>query len=87
MPQLLDVQGKSQQMATDTNSSRPQGSDRRELRLVVLFLALAVGLLITGAAIYLAREHPTLTQPLGIGAAVMSALASLVGVVVRVIRR
>ncbi|MFJ3419605.1 hypothetical protein ACIPN8_25025 [Streptomyces sp. NPDC086082] len=74
-------------MTTDTDASRPQGSDHRELRLVVLLLALVVGLLITGAAIYVAREHPSLAQPLGVGAAVMGALASLVGVVARVIRR
>ncbi|MFI5887473.1 hypothetical protein [Streptomyces sp. NPDC051554] len=74
-------------MTTDTDASRPQGSDHPELRLVVLLLALVVGLLITGAAIYLAREHPTLAQPLGVGAAVMCALASLVGVVARAIRR
>ncbi|MGW9022702.1 hypothetical protein ACWGQ5_00390 [Streptomyces sp. NPDC055722] len=74
-------------MTTDTDASRPQDSDHWELRLVVLLLALVVGLLITGAAIYLARVHPTLAQPLGVGAAVMSALAALAGVVARVIRR
>lgn len=49
--------------------------------------ALLVGLLITGAAVYLARVHPALAQPLGVGAAVMSALAAIAGVVARVIRR
>ncbi|WP_367132969.1 MULTISPECIES: hypothetical protein [Streptomyces] len=74
-------------MTTDTNASRPQDSDHRQLRLVVLLLALLVGLLITGAAIYLARVHPTLAQPLSVGAAVISALSSLVGVVTRAVRR
>ncbi|WP_330301776.1 MULTISPECIES: hypothetical protein [unclassified Streptomyces] len=46
-----------------------------------------MGLLITGAAVYLARVHPALAQPLGVGAAVMSALAAIAGVVARVIRR
>ena len=54
---------------------------------MVFFLALLVGLLITGAAVYLVREHPTLVQPLGVGASVMSALAAVAGVVARVVRR
>lgn len=74
-------------MTTDTDDSRPQDRDHQELRLVVLLLGLVVGLLITGAAVYLAREHPRLAQPLGVGAAVMSALAAIVGVVARVLRR
>jgi len=43
--------------------------------------------LITGAAIHLAHVHPTRAQPLGVGAALMGALAGLLGVVARVIRR
>ncbi|QNA77823.1 hypothetical protein C8250_009340 [Streptomyces sp. So13.3] len=74
-------------MITDTDAPRLQDSGQRELRLVVILLALTVGLLITGAAIYLAREHPTLAQPLGVGAAVMSALTALAGFVARAIRR
>ncbi|KAB1976840.1 hypothetical protein [Streptomyces triticiradicis] len=74
-------------MTSDTDNSRPQDRDHQELRLVMLLLALVVGLLITGAAVYLAREHPSLAQPLGVGAAVMSALAAVVGVVARVLRR
>lgn len=74
-------------MTTDTDGSRPQDSDHRELRMVVLLLALVVGLLIAGAAIYLARVHPSLAQPLGVGAAVVGALTSVVGVVARAIRR
>jgi hypothetical protein len=54
---------------------------------VVLILALVVGLLITGAAVYLAPEHPRLAQPLGVGAAVMSALAAIAGFVACVVRR
>ncbi|MCQ9130201.1 hypothetical protein [Streptomyces hilarionis] len=74
-------------MTTDTDDSRPRDRDHQELRLVVLLLALVVGLLITGAAVYLTREHPSLAQPLGVGAAVLSALAAIAGIVARVIRR
>jgi hypothetical protein len=74
-------------MTTDTDAARPQDGTHRELRLAVLFLALVTGLLITGAAVYLAREHPSLAQPLSVGAAVMSALAAVVGLVARAIRR
>jgi C4-dicarboxylate transporter len=74
-------------MTTDTDAPRPQDRDHRELRLVLLLLALLVGLLITAAAVYVARVHPTLAQPLGVGAAVMSALAAIAGVVARTIRR
>ncbi|MFP3989516.1 hypothetical protein U9R90_18955 [Streptomyces sp. E11-3] len=74
-------------MTTDTDAPRPQDRDHRELRLVLLLLTLLVGLLITMAAIYVARVHPTLAQPLGVGAAVMSALAAIAGVVARTIRR
>jgi hypothetical protein len=74
-------------MTTDTDAPRPQDRDDRELRLMVLLLALLVGLLITGAAVYLARVHPALAQPLAVGAAVMSALAAIAGVVARAIRR
>jgi hypothetical protein len=73
-------------MTTDTDAARPQDSEHRELRLVVLLLALLMGLLITGAAVYLAHVHPALAQPLAVGAAVMSALAALAGVVGRVLR-
>ncbi|MGW7261535.1 hypothetical protein [Streptomyces sp. NPDC054834] len=74
-------------MTTDTDDSRPQDRDPQDLRLVVLLLALVVGLLITGAAVYLTREHPSLAQPLGVGAAVISALAAIAGIVARAIRR
>ncbi|MCT9010534.1 hypothetical protein [Streptomyces rhizosphaerihabitans] len=74
-------------MTTDTDGSRPQDRSLRELRLVLLLLTLLVGLLITTAAVYVARVHPGLAQPLGVGAAVMSALAAIAGVVARAIRR
>ncbi|MEU8812574.1 hypothetical protein ACN6K5_001572 [Streptomyces violaceoruber] len=74
-------------MTTDTDDSRPQHRDHQDLRLVVLLLALVVGLLISGVAVYLAREHPSLAQPLGVGAAVISALAAIAGIVARVTRR
>ncbi|MFH0518450.1 hypothetical protein ACHBTE_14880 [Streptomyces sp. M41] len=72
---------------TDTDAPRPQGPDHTQLRLAVLLLALVVGLLITGASVYLAHAHPELAQPLGVGAAVMSALAALAGIVALCIRR
>jgi hypothetical protein len=74
-------------MTTDTDPTRPQNHDHQELRLVILLLTLLVGLLITAAAVYLARVHPTLAQPLGVGAAVVSALAGITGVITRIIRR
>ncbi|MFF1744364.1 hypothetical protein [Streptomyces mirabilis] len=74
-------------MTTDTDQSRPQNHDHQELRLVILLLTLLVGLLATAAAVYLARVHPTLAQPLGVGAAVVSALAGVTGVIARIIRR
>ena len=74
-------------MTTDTDAPRRQDGDHRELRLAVLLLTLVLGLLITGAAIYLAREHPVLAEPLGVGAAVMSALAAVAGVVARALRQ
>jgi hypothetical protein len=54
---------------------------------VVILLALMVGLLITGAAICPACEHPTLAQPLDVGAAAKSALTALAGFVARSLRR
>ncbi|NUK23685.1 hypothetical protein [Streptomyces lunaelactis] len=74
-------------MTTDTDAPGPQDRDHRELRLVLLLLALVVGLLITTAAVYVARVHPTFAQPMGVGAAVMSALAAIAGVVARTFRR
>ncbi|MEU9015729.1 hypothetical protein AB0D12_39895 [Streptomyces sp. NPDC048479] len=71
-------------MTTDADAAPPQDSEHREQRLLVLFLALLIGLLITGTVVYLARVHPALAQPLAVGAAVMSALAGVVG---RVLRR
>ncbi|MDQ1013623.1 hypothetical protein [Streptomyces afghaniensis] len=74
-------------MTTDTDVPRSQDRDHRELHLVLLLLTLLVGLLITAAAVYVARVHPSLAQPLGVGAAVMSALAAIASVVARTIRR
>ncbi|MEY2245986.1 hypothetical protein ACFVXA_37450 [Streptomyces sp. NPDC058246] len=70
-----------------TNPTRRENSDHRELRIVLLLTVLVLGLLITAAAVYLARVHPALAQPLGVGAAVMSALTAIAGVVARTIRR
>ncbi|MFJ4732520.1 hypothetical protein ACIP6V_09550 [Streptomyces sp. NPDC088770] len=54
---------------------------------MLLLTVLIPGLLITAAAVYLARVHPALAQPLGVGAAVMSALAALASIAARIIRR
>lgn len=74
-------------MTTDTHEPRPQDGEHRNLSLMLLLLALVVGLLITGAAVYLARVHPALAQPLGVGAAVLGALAAVAGALARVLRR
>lgn len=70
-----------------TDPTHPQSSDSLDLRMAVVLLVLVMGLLITGAAMYLALVHPTLAQPLGVGAAISSAHASLIGLVARAIRR
>ncbi|WP_405467126.1 hypothetical protein [Streptomyces canus] len=74
-------------MTTDTNGTSRQDREHQELRLVLFLLTLVVGLLITAAAIYVARMHPALAQPLGVGAAVLSALAGVAGVIGRTLRR
>ena len=74
-------------MTTDTDGTTHQDRDHHELRLVLILLTVVVGLLITAAAIYVARVHPVLAQPLGVGAAVLSALAGVAGVIGRALRR
>ncbi|CAM5362176.1 hypothetical protein [Streptomyces viridochromogenes] len=74
-------------MTTDTDTPHRQDDGHQEVRLAVLLLALVLGLQITGAAVYLACEHPALAEPLGVGAAVMGALAAVAGVVTRALRR
>ncbi|MFJ2111938.1 hypothetical protein ACIOEX_08500 [Streptomyces sp. NPDC087850] len=70
-----------------TNPNVPgQDRDHRELRLVVLLLAMGMGLLATGAAVYLSLVHPSMAGPLGVGAAVLGALAGAGGAVARAIR-
>jgi hypothetical protein len=78
-------EGTEHVMTTNADAPR-QDRDHRELRMIVLLLALAMGLLITGAAVYLALVHPSLAGPLGVGAAVLGALASAVGVLARAVR-
>jgi hypothetical protein len=63
-------------MTTDTDRTTPQDREYHELRLVFLLLTVVVGLLITAAAIYVARMHPALAEPLGVGAAVLRALST-----------
>ncbi|MDX3537525.1 hypothetical protein PV721_24765 [Streptomyces sp. MB09-01] len=72
-------------MPTSTNAPRPD-RDNQELRLAVLLLALALGLMATAAAVYLALVHPSVAEPLGVGAAVLGALTSGAALIVRVLR-
>ncbi|MDH2393641.1 hypothetical protein QCN29_33750 [Streptomyces sp. HNM0663] len=48
---------------------------KRSLRTALLLLGLVMVLVITGAAVYVARVHPSLAEPLGVGAAVLGAMA------------
>ncbi|WP_329619083.1 hypothetical protein OG357_00030 [Streptomyces sp. NBC_01255] len=73
-------------MPASTNAPRPD-RDNQELRLVVLLLALAVGLLVTSAAVYVALVHPSAAEPLAVGAAVLGALTGAGGLTARVLRR
>ncbi|MFE3269952.1 hypothetical protein [Streptomyces sp. NPDC059215] len=74
-------------MTTDTDGTTPQDREHHELRLVLLLLTVVVGLCITAAAIYVARMHPALAEPLAVGAAVLSAHAGVAGVIGRALRR
>lgn len=59
-----------------TNPNVPgQNRDHRELRLVDLLRAMGMGLLATAAAVYPSLVHPSMTGPLGVGGAVLGALA------------
>ncbi|MEU2391844.1 hypothetical protein [Streptomyces sp. NPDC007369] len=73
-------------MPTSTNAPGPDGSNQ-ELRMVVLLLALALGLLVTAAAVYVALVHPSLAEPLAVGAAVLGALTGVGGLIARALRR
>ncbi|GAA1545917.1 hypothetical protein GCM10009730_63750 [Streptomyces albidochromogenes] len=73
-------------MSTTSDTPDEGRDDHRELRLVVLLLAMAVGLLIAGAAVYLAHVHPSLAEPLGVGAAVLGAVAGVAAIAVRCVR-
>ncbi|WP_327130405.1 hypothetical protein OG311_02500 [Streptomyces sp. NBC_01343] len=52
-------------------------NDHGELRTLLLLLALAVSLLVTGTAVFLAVAYPRLAEPLAAGAAVLTCLAGL----------
>ncbi|MFI9210539.1 hypothetical protein ACIGW7_20740 [Streptomyces sp. NPDC053253] len=60
-----------------------QHDEHRELRTLLTLLAMVVGLLITGAAVYLAFAYPRLAEPLAVGAAVLTCLAGLVRLAVK----
>ncbi|MFE4331396.1 hypothetical protein ACFRQM_18795 [Streptomyces sp. NPDC056831] len=63
-----------------------RNDEHRELRTLLLLLTLAVGLLITGAVIFLTVTYPRLAEPLAVGAAVLTCLTGLVGAVAKTIR-
>jgi hypothetical protein len=58
-------------------------AEHRELRTLLLLLAMAVGLLATGAVVCLTFAYPRLAEPLAVGAAVLTCLAGLVRLVVK----
>ncbi|MFJ9805402.1 hypothetical protein [Streptomyces wuyuanensis] len=70
-----------------TNADAPRhGSGDRKLRTAVLLLGMVMVLMITGAAVYVARVHPSLAGPLGVGAAVLGAVAGAAAMVSRLVR-
>ncbi|TFE38559.1 hypothetical protein E3E14_28075 [Streptomyces sp. ICN441] len=73
-------------MTTNSDTPVQDRDDHRELHMVVLLLTMVVGLLIAGAAVYLARVHPSLAEPLGVGAAVLGALAGVAAIATRFMR-
>ncbi|NUK50120.1 hypothetical protein HRW14_07375 [Streptomyces lunaelactis] len=72
-------------MTTNADAPRQDRWDRK-LRTAVLLLGLVMVLMITGAAVYVARVHPSLAEPLSVGAAVFGALAGAAAVVSRLVR-
>lgn len=72
-------------MTTNADASRQDRADRK-LRTAVLLLGLAMVLMITGAAVYVARVHPSLAAPLSVGAAVLGAVAGAAAMVSRLVR-
>ncbi|MGW0827130.1 hypothetical protein [Streptomyces sp. NPDC002845] len=75
-------------MTTNPTPPDPQRDNGyQELRMYVLLLVLAVGLLVVGAAAYLVRVHPSLLGPVSVGAAVLGALAAVVEAAARTARR
>ncbi|MFE2433080.1 hypothetical protein ACFXJ5_41070 [Streptomyces sp. NPDC059373] len=74
-------------MTSNSNVPAPRDDEHETLRVYLLLLAMVVGLLIAGAAIYLVHLHPSLGEPLGVGAAVVAALATVTGVAARAVRR
>ncbi|MFJ5933906.1 hypothetical protein [Streptomyces sp. NPDC093071] len=57
--------------------------EHRELRTLLMLLAIVVGLLITAAVVCLTFVCPRLAQPLAVGAAVLTCLAGLARLVVK----
>ncbi|WP_030723043.1 hypothetical protein [Streptomyces sp. NRRL F-2580] len=73
-------------MPSNTNVPR-RDRDGQELVMAVLFLALTLGLLITASAVYLVLVHPSVAEPVAVGAAVLGALTGVGGIVGRVLTR
>ncbi|WP_406187302.1 hypothetical protein [Streptomyces anulatus] len=57
--------------------------DYRELRTLLLLLAMALGLLTTGAVVCLTFAYPRLAEPLAAGAAALTCLAGSVPWIVK----
>ncbi|WP_371605121.1 hypothetical protein OG345_42495 [Streptomyces sp. NBC_01220] len=60
--------------------------EHRELRTLLILLAIAVGLLATGAVVCLTFAYPRLAEPLAVGAAVLTCLAGFVRSVIKAAR-
>ncbi|MGW3601086.1 hypothetical protein [Streptomyces sp. NPDC005167] len=55
-----------------------RNDEHHELRTLLILLATAVGLLVTGAVVCLTFTYPRLAEPLAVGVAVLTCLAGLV---------
>ncbi|MER5853755.1 hypothetical protein ABT126_44505 [Streptomyces sp. NPDC002012] len=60
-----------------------RNDEHRDLRTLLLLLAMAVGLLVTGPVVCLTFTYPKLAEPVAVGATVLTCLVGLVRMVVR----
>ncbi|MFK4067461.1 hypothetical protein [Streptomyces sp. NPDC029674] len=64
-----------------TDADTPRTDDHQDLRLCVLLLALAVGLVIVALAVYLSYQHPMLAAAMNTGGTVAAVLVAGAGIV------